>query len=163
MNRLKLAHVVKALLLCLLCDQSLGAAEPQAFTTATLAELRRQHQGEAFLLVLWSVHCAPCFAELAMLGKELASNPGLPLVLVSTDTDAAPAGLLMVLEDYGLQDLPSWQFSEDFPEKLRYAIDPGWYGELPRSYFYDATHARSSHSGQLSSEMLLAWLPLQLP
>jgi hypothetical protein len=66
--------------------------------------------------------------------------------------------LQMLLEDYGLQDLPSWQFSADIPEALRYHIDPDWYGELPRSYFYNAAHERRSHSGQLSRAVLAQWL-----
>lgn len=157
-----LAPISKLLLLCVLCAQSLGDSLPQIFTTTTLAAIQQQHHKEPFLLVLWSVHCAPCFAELAMLGKELRAKPDLPLVLVSTDTHASPADMQIILEDYGLQNVQAWQFSAEFPEQLRYGIDPGWYGELPRSYFYAAAHSRQSHSGQLSREMLLSWFGLEL-
>jgi len=44
------------------------------------------------------------------------------------------------------------------PDKLRFYIDPGWYGELPRSYFYDAAQQRSGHSGALTRAQLQDWL-----
>lgn len=148
----------RALVFCLLCSQSLADTDVQPFTATSLAQVQHQFQGRPFILVLWSLHCAPCFAELAMLGRELISQPDLPLVLVSADAHATQEDVQMLLEDYGLQNLPSWQFAGDFPEALRYHIDPDWYGELPRSYFYNAAHERRSHSGQLSRAMLAQWL-----
>jgi hypothetical protein len=37
--------------------------------------------------------------------------------------------------------------------------DPGWYGELPRSYFYDAEHNMMSHSGILTLEKFRELFP----
>ena len=49
------------------------------------------------------------------------------------------------------------QFRDRFA-KLRYGIDPSWFGELPRSYFYDAAHNRLPHSGALNEDHIEAWL-----
>ena len=142
----------------LLCSLAHAGQNLQTFTAESLAQIEAQHEGQPFVLVLWSMHCAPCFAELEMLGTELQHQPDLPVVLVSTDDVSMRDDVLELLAEYGLEKLPTWQFSEDIPEKLRYVIDQDWYGELPRSYYYDADHQRSSHSGTLSQQQLSAWL-----
>ena len=43
-------------------------------------------------------------------------------------------------------------FTEDNSAKLRFEIDPSWYGELPRTYFFDKKHQRSGLSGVISHE-----------
>ena len=43
-------------------------------------------------------------------------------------------------------------------DKLRYSIDPTWYGELPRTYFYDADHQITPLSGKISNSFLDTWL-----
>lgn len=150
--------IMNALMLSLMCSLSLADQHLQTFTATSLATIETQHEGKPFVLMLWSLHCAPCFAELEMLGAELARQPGLPVVLVSTDAPDAREDVLELLVDYGLENVPTWQFADDIPEKLRFIIDPAWYGELPRSYIYNATHERSSHSGMLSLAQLMAAL-----
>lgn len=66
---------------------------------------------------------------------------------------------MAVLEDYGLGDYGlSWQFAGNFPEKLRHAVDPGWFGELPRSYFHDGAVESRGLSGRLTREQVVQWL-----
>ena len=59
--------------------------------------------------------------------------------------------------DLGLKDKESWMFADSFVERLRSSIDPNWYGELPRSYYFDSNHRMQSHSGIVSEELLQAW------
>lgn len=136
-------------------------AYPLLFTEQSMQQIETAYQGKPFVLVLWSQTCAPCMAELKMLGEELAQNPELPLVLVSSDPPALQDEIQMRLEDYGLDAANSWQFAHDFQESLRYTIDPLWFGEMPRSYFYDAAGQRSAQSGTISSEHLRQWLAEQ--
>lgn len=133
-------------------------AGPKPFMAQSLKAIEAAHAGEAFLLVLWSVTCAPCFAELALLSQALAADPQLPIVLVATDPPAMRDEVEAVLADYNLLPYAGWQFAEAMAEKLRFHIDPDWYGELPRSYVYDAAHQRQGHSGALSAEQLQHWL-----
>jgi thiol-disulfide isomerase/thioredoxin len=151
-------NMLSALSLSLLCGLAHADQNLQSFTAESLTQIEAQHEGQPFVLVLWSMHCAPCFAELEMLGTELRRQPDLPVVLVSTDEVSMREEVIELLADYGLENVPTWQFSEDIPEKLRFVIDQDWYGELPRSYYYDADHQRSSHSGTLSQEQLATWL-----
>ena len=66
-----------------------------------------------------------------------------------------------LIEEHQLEAMDNWIFSDSMPERLRYVIDPSWYGELPRAYFYDASHQRRAHSGLLKQEMLQSWLTSQ--
>ena len=156
-----LLRYLQGIVMGILCNVAFaGTLSPQDFNEETLTQLHSRYQGQPFVLVLWSAHCAPCLAELKMLGKELVRHPDLPLVLISTDEPGSRDEVRMLLEDYGLESFVSWQFAGDFPEKLRYLIDPDWFGELPRSYFYTADGQREPHSGVISREMLLQWLEL---
>ena len=114
-------------------------------------------EGKEFLLGLWSVDCPPCLVELKMMGEVLALNPDLPFVLVSTDSIETREDALEFLIDYNLHEIQSWIFADSFIERLRYSIDPNWYGELPRSYFFDTNHKMHSHSGIMTKDLLESW------
>jgi hypothetical protein len=80
------------------------------------------------------------------------------VVLISTDSVEYQREIKRLLEDRNLGAYEQWMFNQDMPERLRYAIDPNWYGELPRAYIYDEKGRRVSYSGMLKKEMLEAWL-----
>lgn len=126
----------------------------QPFDTSTFASIKEEYAGKPFLVSLWSIDCPPCLVELDLLGKLVAANPDFPLVLVSTDPIDKLEESRFLLEDYGLSEIRSWIFADAFVERLRYTIDPLWYGELPRSYFYADSHEFTSHSGTLNAELL---------
>lgn len=145
----------------LIIATSAWAGEPLPFTADSLARIKAQHAGRPFILSLWSVSdCSYCIAELTMLGR-LAKTRTLPLVLVATDSpDLAPA-MQKTLDRLGLAGADSWVFDDAIPERLRHAIDPAWYGELPRTYLYDARHRREAVVGELSEKRLRDWLEKQ--
>ena len=127
------------------------------FSADTFGEIKQQFNGSEFLLGLWSVDCPPCLVELNMMGKLLLKNPDLPFVLISTDPIEERESAIEFLEDFGLHQRESYMFADNFTERLRYSIDPGWFGELPRSYFFDSQHNRQSHSGIMTIELLSQW------
>ena len=53
-------------------------------------------------------------------------------------------------------------FADSFVERLRFSIDANWYGELPRSYFFDVNNKMRSHSGIVSKELLAGWFTTPL-
>lgn len=135
-------------------------ADIHPFLADTFASLKQQRAGQPFILALWSVDCPPCMVELDMLGKLRQQYPELPLVLVSTDNIRLKEDASDFLLDYGLHDLPSWMFADAFAESLRFSIDPQWYGELPRGYFFDENHQAHAHSGIMSEQLVRGWLGL---
>lgn len=135
------------------------AGEPAAFTVDSLAEIKAQYSGRPFILGMWSVsECSYCMDELTMLGRLARVHKRLPIVLVATDTPAQSAAIQKILLPLGLASVDSWVFDDPIPERLRRAIDPAWYGELPRTYLYDAEHRRETVVGVLSEQRLQAWL-----
>ena len=148
----------------------LGAAHPgvsdeapadniQGFGTQTFTAIKEQFAGKPFVVSLWSVDCAPCRVELDMLGKMKQADPDFPLVVISTDSIDKRADAADILDEYQLAGETTWMFADSFVERLRFSIDPGWYGELPRSYFYDAEHNMMAHSGILTEEKFRELFP----
>ncbi len=149
-----------AVLLALAAATS-SAGELRPFTTDSLAAIRQQFAGRPFILTLWSLTCHHCAKELQTLGKLASSERNLPLVIVSTDTSDDARELRAALKRHGLDRLDTWVFADAVPERLRYAIDPSWRGELPRSYLFDVAHRREAHSGLLNEAQLKGWLNRQ--
>ena len=119
--------------------------------------------GDAFLMVMWSLDCPPCIKELKLLGMLYKNNPDFNLVLVSTDSPSRNVEINDLLKESGLANSNSWVFSDESSQKLRYSIDPRWYGELPRSYFHNkGGEYRRSVSGLLETVEILTWLKASL-
>ncbi len=166
----------KGLLLLAIASAPVQAAGPQLFKPDSLAAIQQKYAGRPFILSMWSADgCSHCITELTMLGKvaaELnahgkaaqgAANPPekLPLVLVATDTPGFSGPIRQTLKRLGLARMDSWVFDDGIPERLRHVIDPSWYGELPRTYLYDAQHQRITVVGVMSEHKLKAWLKQQ--
>lgn len=134
------------------------AGELRPFYADSLATIRESYAGRPFILAFWSLTCAHCARELQLFGKLTRAGRGLPLVIVSTDAPADEPAVRDALRRHGLDKADAWLFADPVPERLRYAVDPAWYGELPRTYFYDAKHRREAHSGVLDERRLKNWL-----
>jgi hypothetical protein len=157
---MRLRQVLPALLLALLLTPAFGS-EPVRFHVVhegDYARLVAAHRGRPFLIVLWSITCAPCRDELKLISTLRRQRGPLPVVLISTDGPAERARAAGVLREYALGGTEAWIFSAADPARLRFEIDPEWFGEMPRAYFYDAAGGREAVSGSLQQEKLEAWL-----
>ena len=162
---------VAAACLMTACAASAGTSL-QPFTAATPEALRAAHAGRPWVLVLWSVSCEPCRAELAHWAERRRENPGIAIEVVSID-DASETELAgRLLAQAGLAVAPpkgkartaraaQWIFADDYVERLRHAIDPGWHGEVPRTYFFDRQSGRTAASGVLAPRDVADWLRRQ--
>lgn len=150
----------RILVLVAVVTMGVGSAFAQArlFDSGSLEAIKRAHQGRPFVLMMWSLDCTSCVRELNVLAAQVKEHPEIPLVMVSTDDASLQPKVEAMLAKHGLERLESWVFSGDNMRRLRYEIDPTWYGELPRSYFYDAQHERVPLSGVVTEQHLTAWL-----
>ena len=130
-----------------------AAQDLKIFITGSYTQIVKQYQGQAFIIALWSLDCPACFEELAMLSKAYQQKP-FNLVLISVDGIESKQEVETVLNKYQLDKVDNWLFTEYADASLRYEIDPLWYGELPRSYFFDETHQRQGVSGVLKKVQL---------
>lgn len=126
------------------------------------------HAGQPFIVALWSVSCTHCAADLEIFGRLAKKYAGFNLVLISTDTPEQEAVISRSLKQYQLEQtgptqkragkVESWVFADSYTERLRFEIDAQWYGELPRTYFYDANGKATGISGVLDAEKTEQWL-----
>lgn len=149
---------MKRLVLLLALLAGLAEAEVRPFGPGSLQQIQAERSGKPFILALWSATCTHCPSELKALGELSRQHPGLDIVLVAADTPAETPQLEKLAADYGLGRQAQWVFADAQPEKLRFAIDRRWYGELPRTYFFDAQHRREAGSGVMPAERLERWV-----
>ena len=137
----------------------LPAAASDAFSGKVLQQLQLQHENKRWLLLMWSLECPPCFKELAAVAKLKSDNPNIPIILVNTDDDDSMTNEReQALTSMGLAQVPSYYFPDQQSMALRYAIDPMWHGELPRSFFYNQAGKQKGYSGLLKGEQIKMWL-----
>ncbi len=135
-----------------------GERVPKTFRSGSLAAIAAAREGKPFMLHLWSIHCATCRREMRVLAKLVREHPKFDLVLVAADDTSDAAEAQALLAEKGLGEVESWILGEADAQRLRYEIDSGWYGELPRSYFYNAAQDRIALSGVLKKAQLEAWI-----
>ena len=128
------------------------------FDRGSRAAIEQAHAGKPFVLAFWSVDCAYCPEEIRHLGALVRKRPDIRLVLVSVDSSELKADADKRLAEL----LPEgqgehWIFAGNDPERLYFAVDRKWHGELPRTYFYDGRGGVEGRSGQVSPAWLAEW------
>lgn len=133
-----------------------SAAALKAFEPASVEQIAASHKGKPFVVLVWSMDCEFCQHSLDVLSKARAANPSFDIVTITTDPLSDAALSQMVKKRLSGIDLlaDAWSFGTLAPERLRYAIDPRWRGEKPRSYWYDAQGQRIAYSGVITPAVI---------
>ncbi len=127
-------------------------ANIRPFNPGSYQQILSEKTDQGFMMVIWSLDCPTCIKDMELLSRIHKSKPELKIVMLSTDEPTAAADVQQMLEKYQLADLENWIFASDNSQKLRYEIDPSWYGEMPRTYFFSASHEREGVSGALTQD-----------
>lgn len=146
------------LLLCLSCACALAAQTTKHFVRGSYQQIVSARAGKPFIISLWSLDCTYCRDDMVLFGKLSKKYPDLGLVLISTDTPEQLKEIERTLQKYPLKKAESWVFADSFVERLRYEVDTQWYGELPRTYFYDAQGHVLALSGKLDYAQIERWV-----
>lgn len=120
------------------------------FVQGSYQTILNAHRPQPFMLVIWSVDCPSCLKDMELISKLHKDHPELKIVMLSTDEPDLSAEINKILDQHGLSGLENWVFAADDSQRLRYEIDPSWYGEMPRTYFFNRNHQRTGLSGALS-------------
>lgn len=120
------------------------------FGSSSYSHLLKAYKDQPFILVIWSITCSSCLKEMELLKSLHKNHPDLKIVMLATDDNSAIPEIKTLLNKHELTDTENWVFDSNDPQKLRFEIDPSWYGELPRTYFLDASHQREGISGVLN-------------
>ncbi len=137
---------------CFLLASTVYAEEAKIhpFQTNSYQHILDSHKDKPLVLVIWSVTCSSCLSEMKQIQKIHQDNPKLNIVMLSVDGPEYRVQMQSIIAQEKLSELEQWGFSEDNSSALRYAIDSRWYGELPRTYFYNKAHKRTGISGVLN-------------
>ncbi len=127
-------------------------ATPSAFVSGSYQQILVSNANRPFMLVVWSINCSSCLKDMALLSSIHKSKPELKMVMLAADELSAAEQIQQILEKNQLSDIENWVYAEENTQKLQFEIDPKWYGELPRTYFFDKGHQRTGVSGVLSKE-----------
>jgi hypothetical protein len=133
-----------------------GNAGLKSFAPQSVEQIAASHKGKPFVVLVWSMDCEFCQHSLDVLSKARAANPGFDIVTITTDPLSDAALSQLVTKRLSGIDLlaDAWSFGSLAPERLRYAIDPRWRGEKPRSYWYDAQGQRVAYSGVITPALI---------
>lgn len=136
-----------------ICSSAYAAeAKLKTFDKGSYQQILTDYKDKPFVLIIWSITCSSCLKEMAFISELNKQQPELNLVMLTVDDMSVSSQIEEILNKHQLTDLDNWVFAEDNSAKLRFEIDPSWYGELPRTYFFNAEHERTGISGVLNEE-----------
>lgn len=134
-------------------------ADPQVFSKTAFEEIKKQHLGKRWLMILWSVDCPACFKELALIQKLRVDNSDINVVFINVDDNyEVEDERQKVISSYELSSLQNYYFADGEGDQARYIIDSTWYGELPRSYFIESNGKFHGKSGLVKEKSVRKWL-----
>ena len=146
------------LLLWLLFALPLYAGELKPFQPGSRTVIEQAHAGRPLVLAFWSLDCVYCPEEIRHLDALVRRYPDIQWVLINVDGVEFKAEVEKKLAELLPQgQAERWIFTGDDTERLYFAVDRKWHGELPRSYFYDGKGGVQGRSGQVSAEWLTTW------
>ncbi len=150
-----LKHHITAILLLFLFATGCSNAEQislRPFVAGSYKQILSQNANQPFVLTLWSITCPSCLKDMALINELHKAHPKLKIILLTTDDLSAGEQVSNILSKSDLASLENWVYADENTQKLQYEIDPKWYGELPRTYFFDASHQRTGISGVISKQ-----------
>lgn len=127
----------------------------QMFDIGSFEQIVTDKNKQDHLVIFWSLDCPPCITELKKIADLYQQFPNYQLTLINTDAVIEQGRVKKILKKFNLSELDNWGFSNADEERLRYDIDPRWYGDLPRSYFFPLRGKVKRLRGALSSSELL--------
>lgn len=147
--------------LCQVAAQAADTVPVKSFTTNSMATIVQQHEGRAFVLVLWSQSCHYCMQHVGKWRALQQRHPGVPIVMVNCDAPAEQGGVPGLLAEKRLQKISHYAFADEDAMRLRWSIDPQWHGELPRLYLFGHDGRATAVSGVPDWAGLASWMKQQ--
>lgn len=156
----KKLFILSICILCISCSAfNFAHANSIAFSKAQLDKVKTDYKGKQWLMLLWSVDCPPCFKELATLQALQKDHNDLAVVIINSDADnELTEEREAVIKNFELSQVTHFHFVDGKADQSRFWVDPQWFGELPRSYFFAKNGDFYAKSGLVNEAMLKAWL-----
>ena len=151
---------VSLLFCCFFSKQGVAveSGSPNLFKSGSYQQILDSNKEQPLVLVIWSINCPSCLKDMEILKAIHLGMPRFKFVMLATDERSDAAEVNKIIEQQGLSDLESWIFAEDNVQKLRFEIDSAWYGEIPRTYFFNSAHEREGISGALTHKQFITMI-----
>jgi thiol-disulfide isomerase/thioredoxin len=147
----------------LLSASASEAPQLKPFERGSWHEVLRSHAGRPTIVHFWGVTCGPCKAELPRLGEFMKEHPAVDMVTISADlVPDLPGATRSMLEKSGLSSAENWIFSDGFVERLRFEIDPGWQGDIPRTMLISREGTITTIEGSAEMAEVEKWSAQQI-
>jgi thiol-disulfide isomerase/thioredoxin len=136
-----------------------GAELPQLFNAARWQTLLATHKGKPIIVHFWGFTCGNCMVELKDWGRFAKQHPNTAIAFVNWDRRGAdPSRIVQALDKAGLGSVASYTLANGFEEKLRFAVDHDWMGELPYTRLVSSDGTETAFSGVADFAKLSEWL-----
>ncbi len=143
-------YIITIVMLCCVCitTAQAGDIKMRSFHQGSYQQILDKQKQQPFVLIIWSINCASCLAEMELI-HEIQQQANIKLIMLSVDGPEFRNEMLQIIQHNQLENIEQWFFAEDNSPALRYLVDKHWYGELPRTYFFDEQHQKMGVSGVL--------------
>ena len=139
-------------------DIATNAPTIRPLTAADARALFAQRPEKPRVIASWSIDCAYCHQNLKTLADEAKKRRSFELILVAIEPIESAATLASLQKKLAGRKFTSYAVADATMEQFRYAIDPAWAGEMPRTWFIGADGSRQSYSGVVKGDLLSSWL-----
>lgn len=157
-----LGYIALAVFCLLLTPLDSSAVSIEPFDESSLATIKKRYEGQAFVLVFWSIHCEFCGQEMSYWRVLKRKHPGVPVVMVSTDTPSEREKVERFIERHNPGKGEFWMFAADRQQAIRRAVDGKWHDKMGRIYLYDVGHRQSYSSGAMNRSKVNDWMSVQI-
>jgi len=110
------------------------------FNASDYKEIINQQNNE-FVMLFWSIECSPCLKEMRAISK-LNKKERNRFVFIATDGHELQKEISNTIHSMDLEGEQNWVFNSNSTEEIINTIDNSWYGETPRSYYFDKEKIR---------------------
>jgi thiol-disulfide isomerase/thioredoxin len=120
--------------------------DPEMIDADGYQKLLQQYRGKPLLVTFWATWCEPCRDEYPML-NELAKQyapQGLKVVGISMDDDGDRILMRRFLARYK-PIFPNYRKRAGDEAAFHQAVEPGWTGVLPATFFYGKDGREVAH------------------
>ena len=164
MSRTRLVAALWLILSLIMSVPAFAAAPPRPFDSASWQDLTSTHKGQPMIVHFWGLTCGNCMVEMKDWGQFAAQHPGVQIVFVNWDRRSSDSARIdQALAKAGLDGVASFALADGFEEKLRFAVDHDWMGELPYTRLIASDGTTTTFSGAADFTKLSQWLAAAAP
>lgn len=114
----------------------------KTFNSSDYSNIIKSREKTPFIMLFWSIECSPCLKEMHNISK-LSKKERDQFIFIATDGHEMKQEISNVLSTLDLEKENNWVFNSNSSEAIISTIDKRWYGETPRSYYFDKNKKRS--------------------